>query len=144
VDAEKQAAAPAPALVRAAAAAAPASEGDAPTAVAKSANPDQTVTFEDIRSLQRFKDRVLLLDHVLRLNTGVFHDLQGLLVLLAEAPTLPPPALAACPGALGAEVGNLISRYISETQVSRHRTEHLLKRIEGASVLVRATLPPLL
>jgi len=127
VDAGKQAAAPTPALARAAAA-------------AETPGLNQAVTFEDIQNLQCFKDRVLLLEHVLRLNTGVFHDLQELLVSLAATPTPPPPALtAACPGAPGDDGSGIFSRYLSETQVSSFRAEHLLKRIEGSSVLVRVS-----
>jgi len=119
---------------RAAVAATPIAAPTAAVAPAETPGSDEAVTFEDIQNLQCFKDRVLLLDHVLRLNTGVFRDLQG---LLAATPTPLPPTLTACPAAPADEVSNIFSRYISETQVSSLRTEHLLKRIDGASVLVR-------
>lgn len=90
------------------------------------------VTFEDIQSLQIFKDKVLLLDHVLRLNVGVFRALQERLVTLV----VPGPALTACPGDPKVEVVDIFSGFLSETIVEGHRVEHLLKRIEGASVLV--------
>ncbi|KAI5844330.1 hypothetical protein BZA05DRAFT_409775 [Tricharina praecox] len=99
---------------------------------------DDHVAFADIQNLQILKDKVLHLEHVLRLNLGVFQELQSLLQTISA----PERALTACPSPAGAnlKIANLFSRYLSETAVAGQRAEHLMKRIDGASTMFRTIL----
>ncbi|KAI5844326.1 hypothetical protein BZA05DRAFT_174092 [Tricharina praecox] len=98
--------------------------------------PDEHVSFADIQGLQVLKDTVLLLDHVLRLNVGVFGGLRDRLPGLA----VPGPSLTACSADPKAALADYFVRFLGETAVQAQRVEHLLRRIEGVSTLFRTIL----
>jgi len=95
------------------------------------AKDQDSVSFGDIQKVQMFKDTSLLASHVLRIDLGVFQELERILMLRQRIEQRQHPAAACINEGLGP-----LSRYISDTIVQGQRVDHLLKKIEGASTLV--------